>query len=142
MSGSNPVKSRLTTRMAIACLALLAAAAGCKHEEKKTATQTLVPPKLRSAAERQASSAQAQPLDRRPTLGMGMSEVETFQGKPDRVDVMKYPGTGESLEEWRWFNLDNGCRTIVFTNKRVTLLRECVGEGNTLGSKSPGTSSP
>lgn len=136
------MKSGLNTRLAIACLAMLAASAGCKHEEKKTATPGLEPPKLRSAAERGASATQAQTMERRPTLGMKMSEVETIQGKPDRVDVMNYPGTGESLEEWRWSNIENGCRTIVFTNKRATLLRECVGAGNTVGSRSPGTSSP
>jgi len=123
--------------VAATLLALLAAAVGCSHEKKKTDTQALEPPKLRSAAERGTSAAQARPADSRPTLGMRMSEVETIQGKPDRVDVMTYPGTGETLEEWRWLSLDNGCRTVVFTNKRVTLLRECVGASNTAGTRSP-----
>ncbi len=137
LRGSIAVKFGRGARMAAACLALLAAAAGCSHEEKKTDTQGMEPPKLRSSAERQASNAQSQKADRRPTLGMRMTDVEEIQGKPDRVDVMDYPGSGETLEEWRWFNLDNGCRTIVFTNKRVSLLRECLGETNTMGAKSP-----
>jgi hypothetical protein len=137
LSGSIAVKFGRGARVAATLLALLAAAVGCSHEKKKTDAQALEPPKLRSAAERQTSTAQARPADSRPTLGMRMSEVETIQGKPDRVDVMTYPGPGETLEEWRWLSLDNGCRTVVFTNKRATLLRECVGASNTAGAGSP-----
>ena len=137
MSGSIAVKFGRGARVAAAFLALLAAAAGCSHEEKKTATPGLEPPKLRSAAERKVTATQALTAEQRAALGMRMSEVEAIQGKPDRVDVMAYPGTGETLEEWRWLSLDNGCRTVVFTNKRVTLLRECVGTSNTGGTRSP-----
>jgi hypothetical protein len=120
-------------------LCLITVAAGCSHEEKKTGTQTYEPPKLRSKAERQVSMAATatQNTDRRPTLGMRMSEVETIQGKPDRVDVMGYPGSDETIEQWRYDALQNGCRTVVFTNKRVSLLRECVGASNVTGTRSP-----
>jgi len=138
LRGTIAVKITRGTRLAAAGLCLLAVAAGCSHEEKKTATQTYAPPKLRSAAEREATAtAVTQTADRRPQLGMRMSEVEAIQGKPDRVDEMGYPGTGETIAEWRYYNLKNGCRTIVFSNKRVSLLRECVGTSSTAATNSP-----
>ncbi len=121
------------TRNALAVLLASAVliAAGCSHEEKKVPTPTYEPPKLRSAAERAASAQQGTKSEERVALRMSPSQVAAIQGKPERVDVLSYPGSSEVLEEWRYPGIENGCALVQFTNGRVTMLRECIGPSNT-----------
>jgi hypothetical protein len=121
------------TRRIVALLVLLLALPlwGCQHKEKKADGPVYEPPKLRSAAEREASSRRAGDADVRVALGMTKKDVEEIQGKPDRVDVISYPGSTRVLEDWRYPSLGNGCRLVQFTNGKVTMLRNCVGRSNT-----------
>ena len=117
--------------VALLVLSLALPAWGCQQKEKKVNTPVYEPPKLRSAAERAASARRAVGADVRVALRMTKKEVEQIQGKPERVDVISYPGSTRVLEDWRYPSLGNGCRLVQFTNGRVTMLRDCVGRSNT-----------
>jgi hypothetical protein len=117
--------------VAAVLLSLSLLAWGCKHEEKTEVKQTYEPPKLRKASERSASSKRVRGGDERVAIKMTKEEVKEIQGKPERVDVISYPGSTRVLEDWRYSSIQNGCRLVQFTNGKVTMLRGCVGMSNT-----------
>ena len=119
--------TRRTLAVFLAGVALLVG--GCSHEEKNAPIQTYEPPKLRSDAQR--STQDTKNSGARVTLRMTPSQVQSIQGKPERVDVLSYPGSTEVLEEWRYPGIANGCGLVQFTNAKVSMLRECVGPSNT-----------
>ena len=117
--------------LAIALVATAFMALGCQESEKKEPAKVYEPPKLRSEAERSKQTVRKARTDVRVSLRMSKEEVEEIQGKPERVDVISYPGTREVVEDWRYPAIENGCRMVLFTNGKVTLLRDCVGAANT-----------
>ncbi len=117
--------------LAVALIGLGAFVLSCQEGEKKAPAQVYEPPKLRSEAERSTKQVKKVRIDVRVTLRMTKEQVEEVQGKPERVDVISYPGSQQVVEDWRYPAIENGCRKVLFTDGRVTLLRECVGAANT-----------
>jgi hypothetical protein len=93
-------KGEILTRRIVSALVLSVAllAWGCQQKEKKADKPVFEPPKLRSAAEREASSRRTVATDVRVALRMTKEDVEEIQGKPERVDVISYPDSTRVLE--------------------------------------------
>lgn len=118
--------------MAVVLVSMGILALGCQEEEKKIPAKVYEPPKLRSEAERSATArTPVKDMDVRVTLKMTKDDVEEIQGKPESVDVVEYAGSREVVEKWQYPSVKNGCRQILFTDGKVTLLRNCVGRTNT-----------
>ena len=118
--------------LAVALMSMGILAWGCQGEEKKGPAKVYEPPKLRSEADRSATArTPVKDVDVRVTLKMTTDEVEEIQGTPKSVDVIEYSGSRDVIQKWQYPSIKIGCRQILFTNGKVTLLRNCVGRTNT-----------